>query len=88
MFATVQTQAPSDVAPCQIVPTEEPEAVWRPVEQIKVGEYVRRSPTAHRTFTRGKYDQGERRYQLHDCDDVNRSIWVRKGTNLVVDFTY
>jgi hypothetical protein len=89
MFATSQSQAPCDAALRQEVPTEEPEAVqWQAVQLIKVGEHVRRSPTAHRTFTRGKYDQSLKRYQLHDCDDINRSVWVRKNTNLVVGFTY
>lgn len=84
MFAT----APSDVASPTEVPAEEPPATWAAIESIKVGEYVRRSPTAHRTFIRGKYDQRERRYELRDTEDLNRSIWLRKGTNLVVGFTY
>jgi hypothetical protein len=58
------------------------------VETIKPGAFVRRNPTAAKTYTRGAYDRTERAYMLNDCDDISRCIWVRKGTALFTEFTY
>jgi hypothetical protein len=58
------------------------------VEQIKAGQYVRRTQRASKTYVRGQYDRSTGRYSLIDCDDINREIFVRKGTPLFTGFTY
>lgn len=58
------------------------------VETIKQGEYVKRKPDARAVYTRGAYDHSERKYELHDTEDMNRSVWVKRGVKLVVGFTY
>lgn len=62
------------------------------VESIKLGEFVRRlnkdGTEQSKTFKRGEYDRASKRYSLTDCDDVNREVWVKKGTKLSVGFTY
>ena len=67
-------------------PTEHAEA--KPVESIKIGEFVRRKHDATKTFRRGAYDPSSKRYSLIDCDDTNREVFVKKGTPLYVGFTY
>lgn len=57
------------------------------VESIRKGEFVRRKVEG-KTFTRGDYDRSTQRYSLVDCDDVNREVWVKRGTMLHVGFTY
>lgn len=57
------------------------------VEEIAKGEFVRRK-VGGKTFQRGSFDRSTRRYSLVDCDDVNREVWVKKGTLLHVGFTY
>ncbi len=59
-----------------------------PVEAIKRGEFVRRNPEATKTYQRGEYDKATKRFSLVDCDDINREVFVKKGTKLVVGFTY
>lgn len=58
------------------------------VESIKRGEFVRRSADAKKTYQRGAFDPSTRRYSLTDCDDVNREVFVKKGTKLFVGFSY
>ena len=58
------------------------------VESIKQGEYVKRSETAAKVYIRGAYDQSSKRYSLTDSDDISREIFVKKGTLLLIGFTY
>lgn len=58
------------------------------VEQIKAGEYVKRKADAQKVFKRGGYDASSKRYELIDCEDINRVVYVRKGTPLFLGFTY
>ena len=58
------------------------------VEAIGKGEYVRRSATATKTYKRGEYDRTAKRFELVDCDDISRTVMVKRGTILHVDFTY
>ncbi len=58
------------------------------VEQIKKGEYVRRKADAVKTYIRGEYDKSSKRFSLVDCDDINRELFVKRGTELFTDFTY
>jgi hypothetical protein len=58
------------------------------VEKIKNGEYVRRTESTQKTYIRDGYDSSSKRYTLTDCDDINRTITVKKGTSLFTGFTY
>ena len=58
------------------------------VEAIGKGEYVRRNATTTKTYKRGDYDRTTKRFELVDCDDVGRTVAVKRGTILHVGFTY
>lgn len=58
------------------------------VETIKRGEFVRRKADAVKTYQRGEYDKSSKTYSLVDCDDMNREVFVKRGTVLFVGFTY
>ena len=58
------------------------------VETVKQGEYVRRNATTMKTYKRGGYDRTTKRFKLVDCDDVNHTVMVKRGTILHVGFTY
>lgn len=65
--------------------------ITKPVEQIKQGEFVRRIIAGKEgiaTYIRGAYDATYRRYALTNTADMNREIFVKRGTQLAVDFTY
>lgn len=57
------------------------------VEAIKVGEFVRRKDGGP-VLVRGEYDRTTKRYSLSYFDDVNREVFVKKGTKLFVGFSY
>lgn len=58
------------------------------VETIGKGEYVRRNATTTKTYKRGDYSRTTKRFELVDCDDINHTVMVKRGTILYVDFTY
>jgi hypothetical protein len=60
----------------------------RPLSNVQRGVYVKRKLGAAKVYQRGAYDPGTRRYELIDCDDISRSIWLRGSTVVWVGFTY
>jgi hypothetical protein len=58
------------------------------VENVKQGDYVKRKFDAKGVFFRMGYDREMKAYRLDSCDDISKSVWVKKGTVLVVGFTY
>ncbi len=70
------------------ITTEQP----MPVEKIASGEFVRRiskdGSVQETTYVRGDFDRSSKRYSLTDFNDVNREVFVKKGTLLFVGFTY
>ena len=58
------------------------------VQDIKEGEFVKRKADATKVYRRGNYDRSSKRYSLIDCDDTNREVFVKAGTQLFVGFTY
>ena len=59
-----------------------------PVEGLPVGEYVKRKADSSKVYKRGAYDRSTRTYELEDCSDISRSIYVKRGTVLFYGFTY
>lgn len=60
----------------------------KPVEALPLGEYVRRKADSSKVYKRGAYDRSSGSYELEDCSDVSRSIYVKKGTVLFFGFDY
>jgi hypothetical protein len=58
------------------------------VETLKKGEYVKRKPDANKVYMLGDYNREYKVYSLEDTDDMNREIFIKRGTKLVVGFTY
>ena len=62
------------------------------VQNIKRGEYVKRlnadGTAQSKVYARSYYDADTKRYALDDVDDTSRQVFVRKGTKLLVGFTY
>lgn len=61
---------------------------FNPVETLPKGEYVKRTPDAAKVYVRGDYDRATKRYSLRDASDINREVWVKRGTELFHGFTY
>lgn len=58
------------------------------VESVKQGEFVKRKFDAKGVFMREEYDRETKRYALDSCDDISKQVWVKKGTVVIVGFTY
>jgi|TARA_R100000655_G_scaffold66217_1_gene104690 hypothetical protein len=58
------------------------------IENVKKGEFVRRKLDAKTTFTKQGYCRFEKKYQLDDYEDINRCIYLTKGTDVYVGFDY
>jgi hypothetical protein len=58
------------------------------VQDLPLGEYVRRKADSSKVYKRGAYDRSSRTYELEDCSDCSRSIYVKRGTVLFYGFTY
>jgi hypothetical protein len=59
-----------------------------PVETLPAGEYVKRKADSKTVYKRGAYDRSSQTYSLTDCSDINREIFVKRGTKLFYGFTY
>lgn len=62
------------------------------VEAIRLGEFVRRvnkdgSPRA-KTFVRGEYDKASKTFSLYEYGDTCKEVFVKRGTQLLVGFTF
>lgn len=58
------------------------------IENVKKGDFVRRKADAKTTFMAGGYCRFERRYILDDWNDISRCIYVKKGTEVFIDFVF
>lgn len=58
------------------------------IEAVKPGEFVKRKPDARTVFKRGHFDRATMSYALVDCEDINREVFIKRGTLVYIDFTY
>jgi hypothetical protein len=61
---------------------------FKQVQELPLGEFVKRKEDSGKVYRRGPYDRTLGRYQLDDVEDISRAIYVKKGTALFVGFTY
>jgi len=59
-----------------------------PVDVLKLGEFIRRTPNAKKTYQRGPYDRTTKDYALYDCDDISREIRVKGSARVWIGFDY
>lgn len=58
------------------------------IEDVKIGEFIRRKIDAKTTYTRGAFCRFDRKYACGDESDISREIMLKKGTIVYVGFTY
>lgn len=61
---------------------------YYPVHTLKRGEYIKRKQDARKVYKLAGYCRLNKAYQLDDCDDISRAIYVKKGTAVFAGFTY
>ena len=59
-----------------------------PVQNIKQGEFVKRTPEAKRVYIRREYDPTFKVYCLQAFDDISFYIYVKRGVALAYDFEF
>jgi hypothetical protein len=60
----------------------------KPVQDLPLGEYVKRKADSVKVYKRGPYDRSSGTYQLDDVSDISRAVYVKRGTILFFGFTY
>jgi hypothetical protein len=58
------------------------------VEDLPLGEFVKRKADSSKVYKRGSYDRSSKTYSLTDCSDICREIFIKPGTVLFFGFTY
>ena len=58
------------------------------IQDVKKGDFVRRTADAKKVYTRGAYDASTRSYALNDVGDISRDVLVKTGTIVFIGFTY
>jgi hypothetical protein len=58
------------------------------LRDCKKGEFIRLKPDSKQTYTRGDYYPADKRFELVNCDDVNRFAYRAGCTTVFVGFTY
>lgn len=67
---------------------EEINGSFSKVEDIPVGEFVKRKPRAKKVYTRQEYNRSTKRYILQNWDDISDFYEVKKGTELFIGFDF
>lgn len=68
--------------------TDAQAAQYYPVHTLKRGEYVKRKADSRKIYQLAGYCRFNKAYQLDDCEDSSRAIYVKKGTAVFAGFTY
>ena len=58
------------------------------LRNVKPNDFVKRKLDSNKVYRRGTYDKSTKSFELLDCEDMNRSIFVKADKPVVVGFTY
>ena len=58
------------------------------IQDVKKGEFVKRTATTLKVYIRADYQRDMKRFQLDDTTDIFRAVYIKRGTLVWVDFEY
>ena len=58
------------------------------IEDVSNGEFIKRKENAKTTYIKGGYCRYNKAYQIDNCEDISKDIYLKKGTSVFIDFTY
>ena len=58
------------------------------LRNVKPNDFVKRKLDSKVVYRKGTYDRTTKSFELIDCDDVCRTIFVKADKPVVVGFTY
>lgn len=61
---------------------------FKKIEDLKKGEFFKRTETAKKVFVKDGYNRSIKRYQAHEFEDVNSFIGLPKGKLVFIDFEF
>ena len=61
---------------------------WYKLSSLKKGEYVRRQQFSKKIYRKGDYDRGMKAYEMHDTEDISRSIYCKANAQVYAGFLY
>jgi hypothetical protein len=61
---------------------------WKPIRELKAGEFFRRKEDSKKTYTRQTYIRDGKVFECDDHEDISRAIYLDGSTIVFVGFTY
>lgn len=58
------------------------------LRNVKPGDFVKRKLDSNNVYRKGSYDRTTKSFELHDVEDINRTIFVKADKLVAVGFTY
>ena len=58
------------------------------LRNVKPGDFVKRKLDSNKVYRKGSYDRTTKSFELHDVEDICRTIFVKADKPVVVGFTY
>lgn len=58
------------------------------IQHVTKGDYVKRKTDSKAVYIKGEYDRSSKAYEMHDTDDINRTIYIKADKVVVIGFTY
>jgi len=58
------------------------------LDSLKIGDFFKRTPTAHKVYKRGHFDRASKRYSCLDTNDHCREIFLSGKTQVHIEFEF
>jgi hypothetical protein len=58
------------------------------LKDLPKGEFLKRDKSHSKVYTRGDYDRSSKRFYIHDCEDISRSMLIKGNKPVFINFEY
>ena len=58
------------------------------LKDVKKGDFIRKTMTAKKTFTKGAYDRSYKKFECNDWDDISNSCLISGDKIVYIDFDF
>lgn len=61
---------------------------WYRIKDLPKDTYIQRKMFSKKVYRKGAYDRVMKAYEVHDTDDISRSMYVKANTEVWAGFLY
>jgi len=58
------------------------------INKAPKGEYIKRKADSVKVYRLGSFDRALKRWEVIDCDDISRCLYLKSSTIVFIGFTY